>query len=135
MKKAVYFLGTLLVLVLCSVVLVQYYPYIFAKTVKGVIEGVERIQQPNVVVGSVSGQDSGRGIGDKQFFSFAVAIRDSQSNEIFTASAEDRQWAVAEKGRCAEAKLFPYPPWDFEKGGTYFGARLVRLYECPTTPQ
>jgi hypothetical protein len=64
-----------------------------------------------------------------QIFSYAVAIRDSRG-EIHTASTEDRQWAVAQKGQCVEAKYFPYPPWQLDKAGTYHSARLLRLYEC-----
>ncbi|MCP6756948.1 hypothetical protein NL533_35505, partial [Klebsiella pneumoniae] len=71
------------------IMVVQYYPYIFAKDIEGPIEGVERIQQPNVIVGSMSGMDkNAEHMADKQFFSFAIAIRDQKSNEIFTASAE-----------------------------------------------
>jgi hypothetical protein len=62
-------------------------------------------------------------------FSFAIAIRD-QKGTIHTASAEDRQWAVVEKGQCVEAKFFPYPPWNLDKSGTFFGARLLKLYDC-----
>jgi hypothetical protein len=74
---------------------------------------------------------SGRqGIPDEQIFSFGVAIRDSKG-EIHTASSEDRQWAVAQAGQCVEAKYFPYAPWELSNAGTYHGARLIRLFDCP----
>ena len=60
----------------------------------------------------------------------AVAIRDGKSGEVMTASAEDRQWAVAQPGQCVEARLLRYPPWKLEKAGTFYGARLLKLSDC-----
>ncbi len=85
--------------------------------------GIDRVTQPTSIIGSSQ-------IPDSQLFSFAVAIK-VPSGEIFTASSEDRQWAVVEKGQCAEVKFFPYPPWQLDKSGTYFGARLLKLFACP----
>ena len=90
---------------------------------KGKILAIDRVTQPNTLIGP------GGPVPASQIFSFAVAIRDEQG-EIVTASSEDRQWAVVEKGQCGEAKFFPYPPWKLDKGGTYFGARLLKLYDC-----
>lgn len=92
---------------------------------KGRVVAIDRVTQPNAVI------SSGAQIPAAQVFSFAVAIRDADG-EIVTASSEDRQWAVVEKDQCAEAKYFPYPPWELEKAGTYFGARLLKLYDCPS---
>lgn len=122
MKK--FGLSVLLVGVILSsgLVIFQFYGYLFAKTVNGEIMGIERVNLPTAILG----------VGDvptAQMFSFAIAIKDP-NGEIFTASSEDRQWAVANKGLCAEAKFFPYPPWNLEKGGTFHGARLVRLTDC-----
>lgn len=122
MKLKLTLLGILLALILAAVVCVQYYSYIFSKTVTGEVIGIERVTQPNTIIG-------GGSVPPAQVFSFAVAIR-NESNEIFTASSEDRQWAVVQKGHCAEAKFLPYPPWQFDKAGTFFGARLVRLFDC-----
>jgi hypothetical protein len=96
----------------------------FSKTVAGEITGVERVEIPVALVA--------RGDGDitSKVFSFAIGIKDLKTGEIYTASSEDRQWAVAEKGQCTEAVFLPYPPWQFTKKDTYFGARLVRLFEC-----
>lgn len=104
--------------------LVSYYSVIFAKDVTGEVMGVERVEIPVALVSRANSD-----ITDK-VFSFAIGIKDPKTGEIHTASSEDRQWAVVQKGQCAEAKFLPYPPWNFEKKGTFFGARLVRLFEC-----
>lgn len=100
------------------------YSVIFSKTVIGEITGVERVEIPVALVA--------RGDADitSKVFSFAIGIKDQKTGEIYTASSEDRQWAVAQKGQCAEAVFLPYPPWEFTKKDTFFGARLVRLFEC-----
>lgn len=117
---------TALIFVMAVVICVRYYSYVFAKTVTGEVIGIERVSQANTIIG---GGGTGAPIPPAQIFSFAVAIKNEKS-EIFTASSEDRQWAVVQKGHCAEAKFLPYPPWQFDKAGTFFGARLVRLFEC-----
>ena len=104
-------------------VLVNYYSYIFSRRVVGVIEKVERIQLSLSII-----QPQAKVI-DPQLFSYAVAIREA-SGEIVTASAEDRQWAVAQAGQCVEAVYYPYPPWRLDKARTYFGARLEKLSDC-----
>ncbi len=95
---------------------------------KGVIVKVERVQL-NVALMQMQGDLPASQI-NPQLYSFAVAIKEP-TGEIVTASAEDRQWAVAEAGKCAEAVYYPYPPWKFEKANTYFGARLEKLMDCP----
>ncbi len=117
-------------------VFVTYYSYIFADNVHGIIIGNERVTEASAIVvgGDKIGAQKGLGASAEMpantMFSFAIAIK-NEKGEIFTASSIDRQWAVAIKGMCAEAKFFPYPPWNFEKAGTYYGARLTKLYECP----
>ncbi len=100
----------------------NFYSFIFAKKFKGEVVGIERVTQPTAILGSR--------IDPSNVYSFAIAIRDKEKGEIYTASSEDRQWAVVQKGQCAEAKFFPYPPWDIEKADTYYNARLLRLYDC-----
>lgn len=114
----------LVVLGLISWGVLANYSVIFSKTVVGEVTGVERVEIPVALVA--------RGDSDitSKVFSFAVGIKDQQTGEIYTSSSEDRQWAVAEKGQCAEAVFLPYPPWQLSKQGTYYGARLVRLFEC-----
>ena len=125
MKKAFSVLLALIGIVIVGFVLVNWYPYIFANKVDGIIYGVERVEMPMAIL-SVDGARP-----TSQVFSFAVAVKDNKSGEIFTASSEDRRWAVVQKGQCAEVKFLPYPPWSLSRSGAYFGARLIRLYECP----
>ncbi|UOF01870.1 hypothetical protein [Bdellovibrio reynosensis] len=120
---------TIFVIILCVSILALWgvaanYSIIFSKTVIGEITGVERIEVP---VALVTRSDSNI---TPKMFSFAVGIRDEKTGEIYTSSTEDRQWAVAKAGQCAEAVYLPYPPWDFEKKGTFHGARLIRLFDC-----
>jgi hypothetical protein len=123
-KKFFQMLSVLIVIIFLCVGLVTYWPYIFARTVNGVISDVQRVAPPALVVGGGLVEASSR-----ELFSYAVAIKE-KSGEIVTASSEDRQWAVAQPGQCAEAKYYPYPPWKFDKSGTYFGARLLKLHVC-----
>ncbi|MBC7692613.1 MAG: hypothetical protein H7222_12690 [Methylotenera sp.] len=121
MKKILSIVILVLLALSAGFVCVKYYSYVFAKTIRGQIVNVEKVNPNTTIVGS--------GVTQAQLYSFGVAIKDERG-EIHTASSEDRQWAVATSGQCAEAKFFPYPPWELDKGGTYHGARLIRLYEC-----
>jgi len=127
MSKKIWFLIAFVFLFLGSLVLsIVYYPFVFSRTVLGEVVGVERVLQGNMLVGTDLRTQS-------QVFSFAVAIQDKHG-EIVTASSEDRQWAVVRKGQCAEAKYYPYPPWNLEKSGTYHDARLIKLLnQCPSS--
>lgn len=106
--------------------LIANYSFVFSKTVIGEILEVERVTQTEAILG-------GTGLTSTQLYSFAVAIR-QDNGEIFTASSEDRQWTVAKKGFCVEARFYPYPPWNFAKSGSYFNARLIKLMDCPQGP-
>ncbi len=64
--------------------------------------------------------------------SYIVLIKDTHGF-MFTSSAEDRQWQVVKKGNCVVATLYRYPPWDIERGGGFFNARLRQIYECPSS--
>lgn len=125
MKRAVQILMGLLTLFLAGYVLVAYYGFIFAKTVSGKVIGVERVTDPTAIIAP-----AGQAINPALMYSFAVAIQ-SEKGEIVTGSTEDRQWAVVKAGQCAEAKFFPYPPWNLQKADTYHDVRLVRLFNCP----
>lgn len=120
------FVLILLVLGLILWAVMANYSILFAKTVVGEITAVEKVELP---VALMTRQDNADLAG--QVFSFSVGIRDEHTGEIHTAFSEDRQWAVAQVGKCAEARYLPYPPWDLKRRGTFFGARLIRLYECP----
>lgn len=129
------YLGRFGIMIFILVVLwgvVEFYPYLFSKNVTGLIENVDRV--PINVAMMVGNQEKGQQQVNPQLYSYAVAIRDSESKRIYTASSEDRQWAVAEKGKCVEAKLLRYPPWKLDKAGTFYGARLLELYDCSTEP-
>jgi hypothetical protein len=116
-----------LLLIGASLFVGKYYDYLFARTIKGELVGVERLQ---IDVALMTSQNQASQGVPSQLYSFAVAIK-TEDGEIHTASSEDRQWAVAEKGMCVEAKYYPYPPWDLDKDGTYHNARLLRMGACP----
>jgi hypothetical protein len=124
MKKALIGFFFVLSVIGLGAVLFFWWPYIFSKTVEGEIVKVEKLMDPIAVI-------SRDGDPSNKVFSFAVGIKNNDTGEIFTSSTEDRQWAAAQSdGLCAEAKFYPYPPWRLDKAGTYFGARLIRLWEC-----
>jgi hypothetical protein len=125
LKKSVTILIVILVLGAAGVIIAKFYPFLFARTVKGTIIGVTKVNPQSTIIGS------GTSISNAQMFSFAVAIKDTKDGEIVTGSSEDRQWAVAREGLCAEAKFFPYPPWELANADTYFNVRLIKLYDCP----
>lgn len=126
-------------------IFINFYSVLFSKEVTGEVVGVERLLDPQVaLLGPGSGGGGGGGFGsstsnsqggelNRQIFSFSIAIRDPKTSEIHVATTEDRQWAVVKPGQCATAKVYPYPPWKLYKSGTYFDARLLKLFDCPPT--
>ncbi len=124
MKKYIFSVLALLLVVTFGYTFINFYSYIFSRKVVGVIEKVEKIQLDIALMQTDPTQKI-----NPQLYSFAVAIKEP-SGEIVTASAEDRQWAVAQAGQCAEAIYYPYPPWRLDKANTYFGARLEKLRDC-----
>ena len=118
---------TLILLVLlmfgAGVICFEFYGFVFSRRVEGQVVDVQRVLQEQMVISNSSAPLS------PQLFSFAVAIRE-KGGEIVTASTEDRQWAVVEKGKCAVAVYFPYPPWNLQRAGTYHNARLEKLEDC-----
>jgi hypothetical protein len=128
MKKFTYLLLCVALFTGAIFVLTNYYSYIFAKTVQGQVLNVDRVTQPTMVLGNAA-------LNNNVLYSFAVAIR-TQDGKIFSGSSEDRQWAIVQKGLCVTAKFYPYPPWDLDKGGTYFNVRMQQLSDCPAgTPR
>ena len=123
-KKLAWFLAFAFFAAVVALTL-HFYSYVFSRLVMGEVIGIDRVIQPSTIIGM------GGALPASQIFSFAIAIKEP-TGEIVTASSEDRQWAVVEKGQCAEARYFPYPPWELDKSGTYFGARLLKLYDCPS---
>lgn len=123
MKKIIALLVFLILATGSSVLIFNFYSYLFAKKVEGEVIRVERVNSAEaILMGSKT-------IPQQQLFSFAVAVKDKKG-EIHVASSEDRQWAVVQTGQCVEARFFPYEPWKLEKSGTYHGARLERLFDC-----
>lgn len=133
MKRAFYLLIFFAVLVAAGYGFFRYYPYLFARTVVGVITKVEKPSSPMAFIGA-SADKITNNLTEKLVFAYAVAIKEA-SGEIVTAGSDDKQWAVAEPGKCVRAKFFPYPPWRFDKYGTYFGARLLEMHDCPEQQQ
>ena len=129
MRKKLFIVILILALATAAFISIRYYSYVFAKSVRGEILKVERVNQNETIISSGASN-----VPAAQIFSFAVAIR-GENGEIFTASSEDRQWAVAQPGQCAQARFLPYPFWDFEKAGTFHGARLIQLFDCPNKSQ
>ncbi|MBL7670353.1 MAG: hypothetical protein JNM39_07690 [Bdellovibrionaceae bacterium] len=125
-----------------SWVFINFYSVIFSKKITGEVSNIERLLDPQV---AVLGVGSGAGAGttgkppgteiNQQIFSFSIGIRDPETSEIHVATTEDRQWAVVKPGQCVTARVFPYPPWRLYKGGTYFDARLLKLFDCPPVQQ
>jgi hypothetical protein len=124
-----YVVGVVAVLSL-GFIFVTYYSYIFADNVEGEIFKVERVTQPTMIIGS-SANPKVNAASSVAMHSFAVAVK-AQDGNIYTASSEDRQWAVAVPGCHVVAKFYPYPFWVLEKSGTYFNARLESMRDCPS---
>ena len=127
MKKFLVVTVLLLILGASLFVVVRYWSFVFAKQVNGVIVDVKRVGATTAILNG-DGLSNKRS-NNKDIFSFAVGIQD-KTGDIHTASSEDRQWAIAKVGQCAQAKFYPYPPWELGKAGTYFNARLLHLREC-----
>lgn len=126
LKRSLLMVGLLVFVILAGGIFVNNYSIIFSRRVVGTIVEVKQIDT-NIALMQVSGAQEK--VNPQMYSSYAVAIKE-KSGEIVTASAEDRQWAVAKPGNCAEAVYYPYPPWKFEKANTYFGARLEKLMDC-----
>lgn len=114
-------LGYLFIVVLAVFFVITNYSWVFSKRIKGEVIEIERVMEPTAILGSR--------IKDDQIHSFAVAIRDDKG-EIHTASGTDQQWSVAKKGYCIDALFYRYPPWDLDKGGTFFNARVLSMSDC-----
>ena len=126
MKKAMMTLILFSLTVVIVIGLIRFWPYIFAKDIEGQVIKVERLVDP-MAVAVMNGTEG----PSTKMFSFAVAVKDQVTGEIFTGSSEDRQWAAVDgEGFCGTARYFPYPPWQFDKAGTYFGVRLLKLWNC-----
>lgn len=111
-----------LVVIGIGFVVVNYYSYIFSKTVIGRIDNVARVTGVTAMIGT-------RQLTEGQLHMFSVSIR-QPNGEMVTAISEDGQWAIARTGLCVKAKYYPHPPWNLKQAGTYFNARLLTMVDC-----
>ncbi len=118
-KKSLFLLITVTILVW---IFIFNWSFVFKKKIIGEVVAVER------VAGTLTVITNSKDAINPQAFSFSVAIRDLKTSEIHMASSEDRQWAAVQKGNCAVAAFFPYPPWNLQKGSTSHNARLLKNY-------
>jgi hypothetical protein len=98
------------------------YGWVFSKNVRGEVIRNERVTNPTAIL-------SGR-LTPEMLYSYAILIR-AESGEFVSTSSEDRQWSVVAPGYCVVARLYPYPFWELEKGGTYANARVEKVFDCP----
>ncbi len=122
MKRFLVILTLISTFAIVIYILLNYWSFVFARTVAGEVFDVQRVDASTAILGN-------RATKDKDLFSFAIAVKEI-SGEIVTGSSEDRQWAVVKVGQCVEVKFYPYPPWDLNKAGTYYNARLLKLKDC-----
>jgi prepilin-type N-terminal cleavage/methylation domain-containing protein len=83
-------------------------------------------------ISNLSGQVSTVVTGRNNIFpgaAFSFAVEMDNGNEIINFSSEDRQFATIEKGDSISVAIFKYPPWVFDKAGTYHGGRLLKKYK------
>lgn len=126
MMKWIRRLGFVIAIAAITTLVIMNYSWVFSKRVKGEVIEIERVTEPTAILGNK--------IKDEQIHSYAMAIRDEKGT-IHTASGEDRQWSVVKKGYCVEALFYPYPPWDLDKGNTYFNARVLSMSDCAAKNQ
>jgi hypothetical protein len=95
---------------------------LFRKNCLGKVTGISNL---NGQVPTVLGK--GGNVFSSAAFSFAVEM--DIGNEIINFSSEDRQFATIEKGDSLSVAIFKYPPWEFDKAGTYHGGRLLKKFK------
>lgn len=123
------FLIVLLAVLAIAFFVFTQWSWVFSKKVQGRVLAVSRVTQPNAILGSR--------ITDAQMHSYSIMIQ-GDDGKIYNASSEDRQWEVVTKDYCVTTRLYVYPPWELEKAGTYFNARILETRFCsgqpPVTP-
>jgi hypothetical protein len=102
------------------------YTWAARKTVVGEVVSIADLTS-GAVLGTRPGMPGG-GIT----YSFAIAIK-ADDGTIYSASSEDRQWAAVKQGYRVRATLFPYSPLNWQKQGTYHGARVRQIISVPST--
>ncbi len=120
--------GFLKILVLILIVVgvfifvIANYDWVFSKRITGEVVAVERVTDPAAIF-------SAR-MTDAQMYSYSVLIK-GDDGHLYTSSSEDRQWQVIKKGYCVDALLYRYPPWNLDKAGTFYNARVKDVKICP----
>jgi hypothetical protein len=116
-------LALLVVVSLLVWIFIFNWSFVFKKKIIGEVVAVEKVSGVMTVITNSTDPVN------PQAFSFSVALKDLKTSEIHMASSEDRKWAAVQKGNCAVAAFFPYPPWNLQKGSTDHNARLLKNYE------
>ncbi|MGE4131185.1 MAG: hypothetical protein AB7F86_06070 [Bdellovibrionales bacterium] len=124
-KSVLWMFFAILIVAGIGTFVVTNYSYVFSKRVKGKILDVQRVTNPSAVFTSK--------VTDAQIHSYSILIQ-GDDGKLYTSSSDDRQWQVAGKGYCVEVLLYRYPPWNLEKGNTYYNARLEELSLCNGQP-
>lgn len=99
------------------------YGYLKSQDINGRLESVTSAMPEGAIVGA----------GQAPVFQASVVIKQGDGSYL-TFSTDDRQWAsfIGEKakGKCVQARIYPYAPWALSKGGTYHGGRLLSVRDC-----
>lgn len=99
------------------------YGYLKSQDISGRLESVTSAMPEGAIVGT----------GHAPVFQASVVIKQSDSSYL-TFSTDDRQWASfigdRARGKCVQARIYPYAPWMLSKGGTYHGGRLLSVRDC-----
>lgn len=121
-KSIIIWLFGLLIISALGIFVVSNYSYVFAARIEGEVVEVERVMNPTAILGRAT---------DAQIHSYAVLLK-GDNGKLYAASGDDRQWQVIKKGCRIKSILYVYPPWNLEKSGTYFNARVKEVLSCPT---
>lgn len=99
------------------------YGYLKSQDINGRLESVTTAIPEGAIVG----------VGQAPVFQASVIIKQSDDSYL-TFSTDDRQWAsfIGEKakGKCVQARIYPYAPWMLSKAETYHGGRLLSVRDC-----
>ncbi len=99
------------------------YGYIKSQDVSGRLESVSSAMPEGAIVGGYSAP----------VFQASVLLKQPDGTQL-SFSTDDRQWASflgeKAKGKCVQARIFPYAPWALSKAGTFHSGRLLAVRDC-----
>lgn len=127
LKSLILVLIGALVILLASGLFIQHYSWIFAKNIRGEVIEIESSAIPSTPPANGSSETASTTV-------FTVLI-EASDGKMYTSTTTDEQWKVVRKGYCVQVLLYRYPPWDLERAGTFFNARLRQLYRCDEAPK